>query len=825
MSYKMNKTDVANIQSEIKKYESHKIVCFSLDMNEQKWHENTKSWKKDIKFPTGWQNFSESTINNRHNALAILTGETSGLFVVDIDDVKYWDDLLKMHGKNEPETVKVKTASGGYHFYFKYTEDLDLLFKKNAGDIKINGQSSHIDIRSTGGCIIAPPTKYYNKNFSGKETKYEWERDIENFEIEEIPDWLVEILLDKKNKKKIENIVEKVDKKRKIIDEDIEIKQEPIKNEKRSRIVNFTHRLIDNLNSDYFDSYHEWWKVSSYLKKYTKIDNYNYYDLFNDFSEKSKKKYCKDSNDKYWNGWDGDKIHFHIGNLCNWSRESNLSEHKKIMKEFHVNLDLSEDGFAITINKLAGDYFIFKDGILYSFDTKTKFWYADRYEVIKNYINDELYDYYFHLINDSFDDTSDRYKEQMKILKKYCKTNKYKEELIKSYKNRFILPVNTEEDAIEFDAKKFLFGFNNGVFDLQTGEFRDYEYDDYITIRTSYNYRKSTVEEKKLIQKIFDQIETEKDKLHLLYQILGSGFINSNYGKFCIFTGVGSNGKSLINKFMNVILNEGVYYYKGNYNSFCESEGKSGSADPTIASFDRKRYIVFSEPKESKKIQNSKLKAWTGDSTINARMLHSNKTSIKMKATFVLECNNKPNFEEECTNAEIRRMINYVFKSRFEESGIDESNRIFLREKKYVEDDQFVSNHKFAFFEIVAAACKKFINEENESFILPQSVQNDTEAYINSSFDYLEFFNSVAVKTDNKDDYISIKDLFDKYKNGQYFDSLTKEQKRKKTKANMIDFFGDKCKMTSGIFSSRKMILGSELRNIITKYKFIEEDF
>ncbi len=92
----------------------------------------------------------------------IPTGTRNNLLVVDLDvkddRVVEFDKYIALHG--EPQTLKVKTPSKGYHYYFNYSHadaDCQQMIKtylRNSTKFRGNG----IDIRSEGGYIVAPPS-------------------------------------------------------------------------------------------------------------------------------------------------------------------------------------------------------------------------------------------------------------------------------------------------------------------------------------------------------------------------------------------------------------------------------------------------------------------------------------------------------------------------------------------------------------------------------------------------------------------------------------------------------------------------------------------
>jgi uncharacterized protein YjhX (UPF0386 family) len=105
-------------------------------------------------------------INFHFNNIAIVCGEVSGIFVVDVDvkddGLLYFQQLCTKHNyKYDNETTCVLTPSGGIHLYYIYSD----LFPSNSVRMRTidshgNSKPIGIDIRSNGGCVIAPPSVY-----------------------------------------------------------------------------------------------------------------------------------------------------------------------------------------------------------------------------------------------------------------------------------------------------------------------------------------------------------------------------------------------------------------------------------------------------------------------------------------------------------------------------------------------------------------------------------------------------------------------------------------------------------------------------------------
>ena len=85
--------------------------------------------------------------------VGIVTGQISGLSVLDIDGQPGALAIQKAD-ISLPETRVVRTPNG-LHYYFQFTEDM----KQSAGII------DHVDIRSTGGYVVAPPSTINDKEY------------------------------------------------------------------------------------------------------------------------------------------------------------------------------------------------------------------------------------------------------------------------------------------------------------------------------------------------------------------------------------------------------------------------------------------------------------------------------------------------------------------------------------------------------------------------------------------------------------------------------------------------------------------------------------
>lgn len=96
-----------------------------------------------------WTQFPDANIG-------IVTGQISGITVIDVDTHKGASSLPF------PATFTVKTGNGGQQLYYKYAPGLTV--SANA-----YSQFPHVDIRSDGGYVVAPPSRITPSTPEGKE--------------------------------------------------------------------------------------------------------------------------------------------------------------------------------------------------------------------------------------------------------------------------------------------------------------------------------------------------------------------------------------------------------------------------------------------------------------------------------------------------------------------------------------------------------------------------------------------------------------------------------------------------------------------------------
>jgi phage/plasmid-associated DNA primase len=412
------------------------------------------------------------------------------------------------------------------------------------------------------------------------------------------------------------------------------------------------------------------------------------------------------------------------------------------------------------------------------------------------------------------------YPDLVKTLQKYCMTMKHKESIIKTL---FEKRQNyTTANKIIFDKEEEIFMFNNGTYDLKQNKFiycnkdnTDYFRSLYITIDCGYNYEKATIQDIKFINDLLDKIFLyNKQHKNKFLEIISTGLIAKLNQRLHIFNGNGGNGKSIILEYIKATL--GSYFCTGQVELILTNSKATSDAKATLHN---KRLCLFSEPDSNEKINNSYMKAITGESKIIGKNLYVSSCEMNNTNTFILLTNELPEFKTSVTNGEIRRLDVVDFKATFtDNTSLVDNKTIFLADDNVSNTDK-QQKYKYAFFQILVEAYKNYKNRNN-SYEVIQEFETSKKKYINKSETTLtNIFNVVEEVNDNT--YIKIKDLYILIKQSESYTMMTYREKRKFTKDNLIEY------MEKNILFKKNFVEIDKVKCLIN-YKFKlpdEEDY
>lgn len=301
------------MKSIIEKYNGDEFIVFSVNICQKK--NKNGIWKKELDFPPKWTSFTldKTYYNDKYNGLAILTGKINNIIVIDIDNVDHWNQLLKENKKKEPDTVKAITGSGGIHYYFKYDEELEHIKSTD----HIFGKEYAIDIKTNGGCVIIPPSKYYNEKMQ-KNVEYKWENNIFDTELAIFPKWIKNLLADGKNNgaqtSKSSNSSNNVGHEQ--ISATNALDNIPEEDAELNFTVSEIEEIMDMLDGAKRNNYNDWLSVGMCLYNINQI----YVLLWIKWSQQSDK-YEDGVCDEKWKSFKKDKNGLKIGSLLMWAKQ------------------------------------------------------------------------------------------------------------------------------------------------------------------------------------------------------------------------------------------------------------------------------------------------------------------------------------------------------------------------------------------------------------------------------------------------------------------------------------------------------------------------
>ena len=528
---------------------------------------------------------------------------------------------------------------------------------------------------------------------------------------------------------------------------------------------------------DRFDKYEYWITVGMAIKNTFK-DEDKAIDLFNYYSSKgSNYEGFEKTKFKYMTFAKKTDAGHTIATIYYYAIEDNKPKFIEIMNK--NTLELGQTDICKYLKAIAGHRFLYKklgDGNYKLYCYNGKYWQNDDI-VMRQSINDELYPFLQKVLVEVYWNNREFHQIKSKLDK--LKTISFKKDIIETYKE---YGVNND---IKFDNKWSLFGFNNMVYDMEEQAFREYRYDDYVSMTTGYDWREPTCSELSTIERLIAMIMPVQEERELYLQILSTAIDGRCLEKFIIFNGGGGNGKGMINDLL--ILALGNYALSGS-NAILFESSKTGS-NPEKANIHKKRLVIFREPAEKHRFENSVVKELTGGGTFSARSHHEKETEKELNATIIVECNKKPLFSEDPTNAETRRIIDLYFRSTFTDdvNRIDPKNNIYMADSRYKTKD-FQETHKFALLKILMREHAKYL-KNNSCLNIPKSVANRTQAYLELSSLILQWFkDNYEVSTDPMN-VCKLKDVFDDFVCSSYYSNLSKLEKRKYNKSFFVDYF------------------------------------
>ena len=319
---------------------------------------------------------------------------------------------------------------------------------------------------------------------------------------------------------------------------------------------------------------------------------------------------------------------------------------------------------------------------------------------------------------------------------------------------------------LKMDNNPYLIGFNNGIYDLDAGTFRQGKPEDYVSLSVNYDYidyngtEPVFVELNNYFESLFKNVEIREYVLRSLASRLEG---QSNNCQINIWTGPASNGKTVFTLLINKVFGE--YYGTLEANVLTTKRSNAEAPSPALMSTKGKRIVVVQEPEENEELNVGLLKQISGgQDKINGRKLHCDIVSFVPQFELFIICNNIPTLKH-VDNGIARRISVVNFETVFvsgERPLKEHEARANPNIEKYIKSDKWTAP-------LMWLLINKWYKEYRRiNLYKPKCVKYATDSYISSSDEVREFIKeNYVLDKDNSmvHDTIPIKisDLHDEY--------------------------------------------------------------
>jgi len=510
--------------------------------------------------------------------------------------------------------------------------------------------------------------------------------------------------------------------------------------------IQLVESLIDILSTDRCESYPEWIRVGWCLFNISE----QLYDLWDQWSQNSIK-YEESACAKEWEKMNYKSTGLGIGTLHLWAKEDNVEEYSRIIQtsrraKLCPLLDRPDE------SSIAEAFHIMYQDTFKCCDSDGKVWYAFngnrwvetrkglklRMHISRDFVTEyhRREAYWSTRCAETDDEAQRKFPQHMK--ETVGKTTKIllqtttKNKLMEESRGLFL-----DERFIErLNSNNMLIGFDNGVYDLENDTFRQGKPDDYISYSTGYDFEDHDMTNpdppmKKLIE-ILHQIFPNEEVYEYAMKFISTGLWGKNRDTlFHFFTGVGSNGKTIVEELIKHAL--GDYCETIQTSMLTKKRQGSQNASADLLSMIGRRLIICAEPEQSDRITAGFMKLLTGGDNIRARGLYQEREiTFKPQCKIVMICNDLPRIESNDMGT-WRRIRAVEFISRFCDNP--------KRENEFKVDYNLlytVHEYKERFMSLLLWFFKKYLNE---GLTPPQPVIEHTEQYKRETDVYSDYIN------------------------------------------------------------------------------------
>jgi P4 family phage/plasmid primase-like protien len=755
--------------------EKNKISHFPIDIVYDK-----KNRIKEIKYCHSFKDFRElsddllAARNNRTTAL--MAGDTYNVQRIDVDDIESFKQVFDMD------------LLGNTPHYMSRNKRLPHYFIKL---VNYDGNKDRLTIKQ-GKTTVCDLLNGQWAWYKTSETIVNGDKPIVEVDYDKIRH-LFEKPKKEKKKKKVLNIEKTVDS---YYSDDKHIKE-----------------ILDCLSTDRFN-YDDWLNVGIALYN----TNPNYFNLWDDWSKKSDA-YNYDELLKKWDSFKYCKNKLTIGSLKYWAKQDNPEQYENIIAEkYFLNLSSGDDGTAKAF------YYLFNDRLVCAsespniwFQYNNGMWHKMKgvSYIRKLYANEfckwilkQQQLFQTKINNMSNEDEKAKLNNMMSFVGFWIQTCKIYKHVTDKIKQSIYLFLDTEFTN-KLNSNPNLLCFGENVYDLKSCLWRPTEKDDYCSISVGYDkkdvLKADTLEIEGILHDMF------QDPLE--YQYFLNNLTELLYGQnkreiFNVWLGVGANGKSLLATYLKHVF--GDYYSTMQVAMLTSKRPSATQANPELAKARYSRIVMFSEPEANEKLNNSYMKELTGGDSISTRELYGNQFDYIPQFTPIILCN-----ELELQNINDDSMPRRLILCKFKTNFVKHEPKFDYEKPRddTLKSTETIDRIKLGFMKLLLENWTN-IYKMDFKYDIPESMIFDKLEFLDDNNILKMFVDEYIMKTNDKNDYITLSDVYEKFK-AFAKDNGEAHVKKKHLKARIQKFLPE--------FKKRKKINGADLRSIFIYCKFADE--
>jgi P4 family phage/plasmid primase-like protien len=318
--------------------------------------------------------------------------------------------------------------------------------------------------------------------------------------------------------------------------------------------------------------------------------------------------------------------------------------------------------------------------------------------------------------------------------------------VVNIYTNMYVMLLEKKFEKKLNQLSDYLPIKNNKKICLKNGVISDRTETDYFSYECNVEY----VKERKHIKKFMKSVFVYEDKMNYVQKIYGYCLTGRTVER-CLFIeyGVGRNGKGIINKLLEKILGLDKFYVQTTKDVFIKNKNPN-NASPHLYALMNKRVGVFSESSKMDKMNDTELKALTGDDPISCRPLFGNIITFTPVCKLIIQTNNKLEFD------------------LYDQASVDRYKYIYF-DQRFVNIPKNKNEHK-ANQNFVDSLKNEYLDECFSYFVdgaiewyktglkIPECVVKETNNYIQDIDILYNFINSRIKATENH--YIKCTDVY-----------------------------------------------------------------